>query len=55
MTRTEHERQDQEAQAHPEGNVPGSIESPEVGLPVDDGEPSGEQNGEEQEQHSPGR
>jgi hypothetical protein len=46
MIRTEHEQQDQEAQSHSEGNVPGSIESPEVGLPVDNGEPSGEQNDE---------
>lgn len=40
---------DQAAQRHPEGNVPGHIESPETGLPVDDGQPSGEQDGEERE------
>jgi hypothetical protein len=38
---------DAEAQRHPEGNVPERIESPEVGLSVDDGRPSGEQNAEE--------
>ena len=41
---------DAQAQKHPEGNVPGRIESPEVGLPVDDGQPSGEKNGEEQDE-----
>lgn len=40
---------DAEAQQHPEGNVPDRIESPEVGLPVADGQPSGEQNAEETE------
>ena len=40
---------DQAAQQHPEGNVPGHIGSPGVGLSVDDGQPSGEQNGEERE------
>jgi len=50
MTDTRSEQQgDAEAQQHPEGNVPARIESPEVGLPVANGEPSGEQNGEEPE------
>ncbi len=40
---------DTDAQQHPAGNVRDRIDSPEVGLPVDDGEPSGEQNGEERE------
>ena len=39
---------DTDAQQHPKGNVQDRIESPGVGLPVDDGEPSGEQNSEEQ-------
>ncbi|WP_424950008.1 hypothetical protein [Deinococcus sp.] len=39
---------DAQAQRHPEGNVPEQIGWPEVGLPVDDGRPSGEQNGEKQ-------
>jgi len=48
MTDTISEQQgDAEAQQHPEGNVPARIESPEVGLPVANGEPSGEQNNEE--------
>ena len=40
---------DQAAQQHPEGNAPDQIESPEMGLAVDDGQPSGEQNGEERQ------
>ena len=40
---------DHAAQQNPEGNVPDQIESPEIGLSVDDGQPSGEQNGEERE------
>ena len=40
---------DTDAQRHPKGNVQDRTESPEVGLPVDDGEPSGEQNGEQRE------
>jgi len=39
-----HTEADHDAQRHPEGNTPGHIEAPEVGLPVDDGQPSGEQN-----------
>ena len=46
-TRTNVADVDQAAQQHPEGNVPGHIGSPKIGLPVDDGHPSGEQNGEE--------
>ena len=45
-----HERQDTDAQQHPEGNVTDYLKSPEVGLSVADGQPSGEQNGEEREQ-----
>ncbi len=45
-----HPQTDAEAQRHPEGNVPDRIESPDVGLPVDNGQPSGEQNGEEQQE-----
>ncbi|MGY2895253.1 hypothetical protein [Deinococcus sp. UYEF24] len=45
-----HQQADAEAQRHPEGNVPDRIESPDVGLPVDNGQPSGEQNGEEQQE-----
>lgn len=44
-----HQQADTEAQQHPEGNVPDRVESPEVGLPVDDGQPSGEENGEQQQ------
>ena len=40
---------DHAAQQDPEGNVPSHIKSPELGLPVDNGQPSGEQNGEERE------
>ena len=40
---------DRAAHQHPEGIVPGHIESPELGLPVDNGQPSGEENGEERE------
>ena len=46
-TRTNLTDVDQAAQQHPEGNVPGHIRSPKMGLPVNDGHPSGEQNGEE--------
>ena len=46
---------DQAAQQHPEGNVPDQIESPEMGLSVDDAQPSGDQNGEEREMDAEGR
>ena len=42
-------QQHPEGRLYPEGTVPGHIESPGVGLPVDDGQPSGEQNGEKRE------
>ena len=44
---TPEQQGDAEAQQHPEGNARDRITEPQVGLPVDDGEPSGEQNGED--------